>query len=206
MVLTVLNPRTYLYILEINLLQRFSKLGIWQRNWEHPGNLTLKASGIWLQNFHRTRETDSRRTQIKPSALQDPEERSSDATRDWATCVWVSRTSGRGVVQQWPSTGVGALNTTILGAVACWHKSVWSRLPFTTITNTIIWSQAKVQGGNTAPPINRKLLWRFTEHNPAHQSKTQINHRESLSSRSFHKPLIPINQRTDRMKITVIET
>ena len=38
---------------------RFPNLGILQRVWELPGNLTLKASGIWLQNFHRTGETDT---------------------------------------------------------------------------------------------------------------------------------------------------
>ena len=38
---------------------RVPNLGILQRVWELPGNLTLKASGIWLQNFHMTGETDT---------------------------------------------------------------------------------------------------------------------------------------------------
>ena len=42
------------------------------------------------------------------------------------------------------------------------------------ITSTIVWPQVKQQGGNTAPPINRKLDLRFTEHGPAHQNKTQF--------------------------------
>ena len=46
---------------------RFPNLGIWQRDGEPPGNLTLEASGIWLQNFHRTGETYSWRAQTKPS-------------------------------------------------------------------------------------------------------------------------------------------
>ena len=54
------------------------------KDWEPPGNLTLKASGIWLQNFHRTGETDSWRAQTKPCAHQDPGERNNDPTRDWA--------------------------------------------------------------------------------------------------------------------------
>ena len=33
---------------------RLLSLGIWQRNWESPGNLIMKASRIWLQVFHRT--------------------------------------------------------------------------------------------------------------------------------------------------------
>ena len=42
---------------------RFPSLGIWQKDWESPGNLNMKASGIWLQNFQRTGETDSWMTQ-----------------------------------------------------------------------------------------------------------------------------------------------
>jgi len=34
---------------------RLPNLGIQQRDWESPGNLTLKVSRIWLQYFHRTR-------------------------------------------------------------------------------------------------------------------------------------------------------
>ena len=73
---------------------RFPNLGIWQRDWEPPENLTLKASGIWFQNFHRTGETEFWGHK-KPYVYQDPGERSSDPTRDWARfaceCPGVSR-------------------------------------------------------------------------------------------------------------------
>ena len=48
------------------------------------------------------------------------------------------------------------------------------------ITSTIVWSQVKQQGRNTALPINRKLDKRFIENDPAHQSKTQL-HPQSVS-------------------------
>ena len=47
-------------------------------------NLTLEASGIWLQNFHRARETDSWRSETKTCVYQDPGERSSDPIKHWA--------------------------------------------------------------------------------------------------------------------------
>ena len=53
----------------------FHNPGIWQRDWEPPGTLTLVASGIWLQNFHRTGETDSWRAQTRPCVHQDSGER-----------------------------------------------------------------------------------------------------------------------------------
>ena len=37
---------------------RFPNMGIQHRDWEPSGNLPLKASGIWLQNFHGTGERD----------------------------------------------------------------------------------------------------------------------------------------------------
>ena len=58
-------------------------MGIWQRDWEPPGNLTLEASGIWLWKYHRTGETDSWRAQTKPCVHQEPGERSSFPIRDW---------------------------------------------------------------------------------------------------------------------------
>ena len=51
----------------------------------------------------------------KPRVHQDPGERSSDPTTDWArlacACPGVS---GRGMGRQWPAVGSGALNTTAL--------------------------------------------------------------------------------------------
>ena len=93
----------------------------WQRNRESPGNLTLKASGIWLQNSHRTGETDSWRAQTKPCSHQDPGERSSDPTRNRArlTCECPG-VSGVGVGQQC-SQGHWMQHS--------WHKSFWRRLP-----------------------------------------------------------------------------
>ena len=43
--------------------KQISQPGILQRDWEPPGNLTWKASGIWLQNFQRTGKIDSWRAQ-----------------------------------------------------------------------------------------------------------------------------------------------
>ena len=57
---------------------RFPSLGIRQRDWELSGNLTFKANGIWLQNFHRTGDTDSWRARTRACAYQDPGERKSD--------------------------------------------------------------------------------------------------------------------------------
>ena len=45
-----------------------------------------------------------------------------------------------------------------------------------------------LQGGNTGPPINRKLGKRFTEHDPAYQSKTQFSPQSVPPIRKLENP------------------
>ena len=72
------------------------------------------------------------------------------------------------------------------------------------ITSTIVWPQVKQQGGNRAPPINRKLDWRFTDHGPAHLNRIQFP-LLSFPSWSFRKTLILIRQRAGRLKTSITE-
>lgn len=52
--------------------------------------------------------------------------------------------------QWWPAAGSGALSA----AMHAWDLLKEIAIIFTV---TIVWHQVKEQGGNTAPPINRKL-------------------------------------------------
>ena len=101
---------------------RFPNLGIWQKDWEPLGDLTLEASGIWLQNFHRTGETDSWRAQTKLCVHQDPGERSSDLTRDWARLVCACQgVSDRGVGNSGLPQGQGHWIQQSGSHLASWH-------------------------------------------------------------------------------------
>ena len=70
--------------------------------------------------------------------------------------------------RRWLAAGSGALT------VAVPARDFLKEVAIIFITSTIVWSQVKQQGGNTAQPINRKLDYRFTEHGPTHQNKTQF--------------------------------
>ena len=59
--------------------------------------------------------------------------------------------SGGGVGQRWPAAGSGTLSPT----VCAWD--LLKEVATIFITSTIVWSQVKQEGGNTALPINRKL-------------------------------------------------
>ena len=56
---------------------------------------------------------------------------------------------------QWPAAGLGALSVAVLS----WDLLKEVAIIF--ITSTIVWSQVKQQGGNTALPINRKLDYKI---------------------------------------------
>ena len=83
---------------------------------------------------------------------QDPGERNSDPTGDYpGLACGCPGVSSEGVGQWWPAAGLGA-RTVVVHA--------WDLLREVTIifiTSTIVWSQVKQQGENTAPLINRKL-------------------------------------------------
>ena len=88
--------------------------------------------------------------QTKPRVHQDPGETALTVTpqeTDPDLPVSVQESPG----QRWPAAGSEALSA----AVHAWDLLKEVAIFF--ITFTIVWFQVKQQGGNTAPPINRKL-------------------------------------------------
>jgi len=77
--------------------------------------------------------------------LEELKERSSDPTKDWPTlaCEYPG-VSGGGVGCRGPAVGSGALSV----AVRAWDLLKEVAIIF--ITSTIVWSQVKQQGENTA--------------------------------------------------------
>ena len=62
--------------------------------------------------------------------------------------------------------------------------------------DTFLWLQVKLQRGNSAPPINRKLDEELL--GPLIRARPGFPHIQSLPSGSLYKPLILIHQRKDR--------
>ena len=61
------------------------------------------------------------------------------------------------------------------------------------------WPQAKqLTDWDLSPTHQQAIELKFSEHGPAHQSKTQLFPCQSLPSESLHKPLSLIHQRADR--------
>ena len=67
-------------------------------------------------------------------------------------CLWCPGVSSRGIGQWWPAAGLKAPSA----AVCAWKHLKEVSIFF--ITSTMVWSQVKQQGENTAWPNNRKLV------------------------------------------------
>ena len=63
----------------------------------------------------------------------------------------------------------------------------------------LIHQQARQPRERECHPTHKQIIGlKFTEHGPAHQSKTQFFPHQSLQSGSLHKPFRVIHQRTER--------
>ena len=148
-------------------------------DWETPGNLTLEASGIWLQNFHKTGETDSWRAQIKPCVHREPGERSSVPTRDWAR---LACELCRGL---WQKCGLSGL--------------LWCHYPYHSLAS------GQKTGREHSPVHQQKIglmiYWAW----PCPSEQDPVFATVSLSHQEASTSLFLIQQRADRMKATITE-
>ena len=106
--------------------------------------------------------------------------------------------SGRGLGQLWPVAGLGALSV----AMHAWD--FLKEVTITFITSTIVWPQGNRKGTQPRPSTDN---WIKDLLSMAPPIRTRPNSPVSLSQQEacFHKPLILLHQRADRMKTTITE-
>ena len=133
-------------------------------------------------------------------AHQDPGEMSSDPTGDWPRlareCPGVS---GRGVCPQWDPAGSGALSAAVRAG------DLLKEVTIIFITATIVWPQVKKQGGTKPHPSTENWINNLLSMAPPMRTRPSFTLSQSFPSGSFHKPLILLHRRADRMKITITE-
>ena len=108
------------------------------------------------------------------------------------TCLWVSRSF-------WWRYGL---------VVACCRvraaRELLKEVTIIFITSTRVWPQLKQQGGNSVPSTENWIKDLLSMAPPIRtRSSFPFNH--SLPLGSFHKPLILLHQRADRLKTTITE-
>ena len=131
---------------------------------------------------------------------EDPGERSSDPTRDRPRLAHeCPAVSGRGVGQQWPAAGLGALSV----AVHSWD--LLKEIAIIFITSTIVWPQVNNRKGTQLCTSIENWIKDLLSMASPIRTKPSFPFSQSLPSGSFHKPLILLHQRADRMETTITE-
>ena len=138
---------------------RFPNLGIQQRDLESPRILTLKDSGIWLQNLHSTEGNRLFEGINKILYTSRPRKRRIYLTEDWAQPAWVFESL-------WQRRGL---------AVACYmDRDNGRNSPGRNLLRSV---PLKVTSSPTIEPVEARTglpqAKQLTgkEHSPAHQQK-----------------------------------
>ena len=155
---------------------------------------------IESQNLHGTGETDSWKAQTKPVCIRTREKGTVISQETDPDCPCMSRSL-------WQRHGLAVACCRIRGT-ECGSIWVWELLKEVSIifiTSTIVWPQVKKQGGNT--PHWSTEYWIEDLHSmaPPIRTRPSIPLSQSLPSGSFHKPLVLIHQRAERMKTTITD-
>ena len=130
---------------------------------------------------------------------QDPGESSDPTVTDPDLPVSVQESQKGGVGQRWPAAGSGALRV-VVGA--------WDLLKEVTIifiNATIVWPQVNSSEGTQLHPATENWIKDLLSMARPIRTRPSSPLSQSLPSGSFHKPLILLYQRADRLKTTVTE-
>ena len=100
---------------------------------------------------------------------------------------------------QQPAAGSGALSV----AVRAWDLLKGVAIIF--ISSIIVRSQVNNRGGTQPLPSTENWIKDLLRMAPPIRTRPSLSHSQSLPSGSFHKPLILLPQRADRLKTTITE-
>ena len=106
---------------------------------------------------------------------------------------------GRDVDRLWPATGLGPLNV----AVHAWD--ILKEVPIIFITSTIVWPQVNNREGTQPHPLTQNWVKDLLSMALPIRTRPNFPLSQILPSGSFHKPLILLHQRADRLKATTTE-
>ena len=101
--------------------------------------------------------------------------------------------------QGWPAAGSGALSE------AGQAQNLLKEVAIIFITSTIVWSQVNNRDETEPSPSTENWIKVLLSMAWPIRTRPSFPLSQSLPSGSFHKPLILIPQRADRMKTTITE-
>ena len=98
--------------------------------------------------------------------------------------------------QWWPAAGLGALRV-------AWDLLKEVAIIF--ITSTRVWHQVNNREGTQSHPSTENWITDLLSMSPPIRKRPSFPLSQSLPSGSFHKPLILLHQKADRLKTTITE-
>ena len=81
--------------------------------------------------------------------------------------------------------------------------NAWDLLREVTIISTIVWPQVNSREGTQLYPSTENWITDLLSMAPPSRTRPSFPLSQSLPSGSFHKPLILLHQRADRLKTTI---
>ena len=99
----------------------------------------------------------------------------------------------------WPDAGLGALS------VAGHAWDLLKEVTIIFINSTIVWPQVSNREGTQPHPSTENWIKDLLRMAPPIRTRPSFPLSQSLPSGSFHKPLILLHQRADRVKTTITE-
>ena len=101
--------------------------------------------------------------------------------------------------QQWPAAGPGALSEAVLAG------DLLKEVTIIFITSTTVWLQVKNREGTQLHPSTENWIKDLLSMAPFIRTRPSCPLSQSLPTGTFHKPLILLHHRADRMKTTITE-
>ena len=99
----------------------------------------------------------------------------------------------------WPAAGLGA------GTVAVHAWDLLREVTIIFITSTIVWTQVNKREGTQLHPSTENWIKDLLSMALPIRTRPSFPLSQSITSGSFHKPLILLHQRADGLKTTVTE-
>ena len=171
---------------------RLPSLGIWQRDWESPGNLKLEGQWNLITRFPQDwgkQRLQSWRTQTKPSERQDSEERSNDPRRLNHNYLLVLE----GLLWRCGSGGARHRARALAAAVwECppWHKPSWrQQLTGPQPTGLGRLRPTSYQGRSETPPLPDNWIKALLSKTLSNRARPSFPSTIPSRQRSLHKPL-----------------
>ena len=163
-------------------------------------DIKLITNKMTLVNLEKRKEQHFLKIGRLESYILETEQVCNLLSQSWPlpmTCAWVSRSLWQRCGFPVACCSVGAMSA----AVPAW--GLWKEVAIVFITSIIDWHQVNKREGTQPHTSTENWIKHLQSMGPTIRTRSSFPLSQSLLSGSFHKPLILLHQRADRLKTTI---